>query len=482
MRRFNSETFDHRQPLADIMSSQQNFPPTATSTNTGSTRTVRPQSQNVPQNKWFQTGAGATNNNKPMINPNHDNASSLPLHHYGNNSKQWRKKPQNNNYIPSSSHHNTQTHTHKNTHQRIRHQKKLVRQAEKYKNKTEKGQYYGSQNQRINSGGNSFHNVQHERNIHQRELNRLNDPTRETELSNGLQSCLSELGVFENLDGAKKRLLVLRNLEDVLLEWSKEIYTKIAATTDDVPPNDNLDKKYKLQLISFGSYRLGVHQPDADLDLLALCPPHLKRNDFFTTLVEKLKNDGRVTGLHPIPGAYTPVLKFCMNTVPIDLLFVRLADGSKLLHKNSEEGTCTSESNHADWNLQTSLEPRHEFELDDTMMIGLDEASVRSLNGVRVVQLLLNIVPNKTNFRLVLRAVKQWANVHGLYSNVLGFLGGINWALLVAWICKRNAHASPPVLLKSFFQTFARWRWPKPVTLGPILKQPPHGGKFGKCC
>ena len=93
-----------------------------------------------------------------------------------------------------------------------------------------------------------------------------------------------------------------------------------------------------------------------------------------------------MTGLHPIPGAYTPVLKFCMNTVPIDLLFVRLADGSKLLHKNSEEGICTSESNHADWNLQTSLELRHEFELDDIMMIGLDEASVRSLNGVHVVE------------------------------------------------------------------------------------------------
>jgi len=118
---------------------------------------------------------------------------------------------------------------------------------------------------------------------------------------------------------------------------------------------------------------------------------------------------------------------------------------------------------------------RIEFEIDDSMLIGLDEPSVRSLNGVRVAQYLLTLVPNLTNFRLVLRTVKAWALVHGLYSNVLGFLGGINWAILVSYICMRNKKASSPQLLRIFFFEFSKWNWSKPVTLVPIVRNPPSG-------
>ena len=70
-----------------------------------------------------------------------------------------------------------------------------------------------------------------------------------------------------------------------------------------------------------------------------------------------------------------------------------------------------------------------EMQVTDNILIGLDETSVRSVNGVRVSQYLLAIAgTNPTrleNFRLTLRIVKEWARVHGLYSNVLGFLGGV---------------------------------------------------------
>jgi poly(A) polymerase len=81
------------------------------------------------------------------------------------------------------------------------------------------------------------------------------------------------------------------------------------------------------------------------------------------------------------------------------------------------------------------------FQICDEMLRGLDEPSSRSLNGVRVAQYFQEMFPNNSSvkkcaFRIVLRTVKEWAKAHGLYSNVLGFLGGVNWAILVAWVCK----------------------------------------------
>lgn len=42
-----------------------------------------------------------------------------------------------------------------------------------------------------------------------------------------------------------------------------------------------------------------------------------------------------------------------------------------------------------------------------------------------------------------MRAVKLWAKGQGLYSNILGFLGGFSWAVLVAKACILNKDSSP---------------------------------------
>lgn len=104
----------------------------------------------------------------------------------------------------------------------------------------------------------------------------------------------------------------------------------------------------------------------------------------------------------------------------------------------------------------------------------MDEQTVRILNGCRVADQILNLVPNIQNFRTALRCVRLWAKRRGIYSNVTGFLGGINWAILVARICQLYPNALPCTLVSRVFRVYNLWRWPNPVILCPIEEGSSH--------
>lgn len=57
---------------------------------------------------------------------------------------------------------------------------------------------------------------------------------------------------------------------------------------------------------------------------------------------------------------------------------------------------------------------------------------------------------------------------HGIYSNSLGYFGGVSWAMLVARTCQLYPNATAATLVHKFFLVFSRWKWPHPV----LLKQP----------
>ena len=272
-----------------------------------------------------------------------------------------------------------------------------------------------------------------------------------------LQATLRAVGCYDTADEKRRQALV--EIEEILNIWASQLQDRLNPT---LPAQETPG----VSLVSFGSYRLFVHRRSADLDLLALSPPHCSRDDFFDSLVEILRKDERISNLHPIPTAYTPVIKFLLHDIKIDLLFVRLSNATKLLEYQ---------------NLQSSIgksSSRVEYYIDDSDLIDLDDFGIRSINGARVSQRLLEIVPSVDDFRLVLRAVKGWAKFCGVQSNVLGFLGGINWAILVAWICVNHPQtdrSDPSKLLYLFFVTFAKWKWPEPVMLEPPQTEPPAG-------
>lgn len=152
----------------------------------------------------------------------------------------------------------------------------------------------------------------------------------------------SRLRLVESTSGTLRRRRVMRDLGAMLSAWSESLLDRHpngAARGDPRALDDEVDetttatkkttttettkmtktktvdeaptkKSPPPALLSFGSYRLGVHAPDADVDCLVLAPPHCTREDFFGGWVEWLGNmmmeGGRISGLHPVARQVWP--------------------------------------------------------------------------------------------------------------------------------------------------------------------------------
>ncbi|KAM9257676.1 poly(A) polymerase gamma [Cariama cristata] len=245
---------------------------------------------------------------------------------------------------------------------------------------------------------------------------------------------MKAFGVFEDDEEMNHRLVVLGKLNNLVKEWISEL-----GESKNLPPSAVANVGGKI--CTFGSYRLGVHTKGADIDAVCVAPRHVERSDFFKSFFEKLKHQVEVKNLRAVEDAYVPVVKFEFDGIEIDLVFARLSMQS----------------------VPDSLDLR-----DDSCLRNLDIRCIRSLNGCRVTDEILHLVPNKENFRLTLRAIKLWAKRRDVYSNVLGFLGGVSWAILVARTCQLYPNALASTLVNKFFLVFSKWEWPNPV----LLKQP----------
>ncbi|KAL3152581.1 hypothetical protein ABBQ32_001602 [Trebouxia sp. C0010 RCD-2024] len=265
-----------------------------------------------------------------------------------------------------------------------------------------------------------------------------------------LKTFLQDQGLYESTDESSLREEVLGTLDKLVKDWVKKV-GRAAELADTFVADSNA------KIFTFGSYRLGVHGPGADIDTLCVGPRHVSREtDFFGLephcLQSMLMELPGVTQLQAVKDSYVPVIKFQLHGISIDLLYAQ---------------------------LQLPIVPDDLDVRAQSTLRNCDEQSVRALNGCRVTDTILAEVgaDQIPDFRIALKAMKLWAERRGVYSNVTGFLGGVNWAILVAYICRLYPKGVASTIMLRFFKIYCNWRWPTPIVLQQIDHNNPMGMK-----
>lgn len=246
---------------------------------------------------------------------------------------------------------------------------------------------------------------------------------------------LKSINNFETPEGNDRRDRVLKHLQKVTEEFVKRV-----GRSKNLPKStiDNLGGK----VFTYGSYTIGVHGPDSDIDTLVVAPKSVDVHDYFIHFgptFKEMSDPKLIDSFVEVPDAFVPIIKLEYDGVDIDLIFASLPSQSSI--------------------------PR-DFELhDQSVLRGLDDQTIRSVNGVRTAKELLELVPQAQSFRHALRAIKVWANKRAVYGFVFGFPGGIAWALMVARVCQLYPFACGSTIIAKFFALMQQWNWPRPVML-----------------
>lgn len=202
------------------------------------------------------------------------------------------------------------------------------------------------------------------------------------------------------------------------------------------------------RVFTYGSYRLGVYGPGSDIDTLMVAPRHVTREDFFNympDMIRKATTPEELTELVPVPGISVPIIKLEIAGIPIDLIFCSLQIPS--VKKELDLG-------------------------DNNLLRGLNETDLKCVNGTRVTDRILDLVPQTRVFRIALRAIKIWASKRAIYGNVFGYPGGVAYAMMVARVCQLYPNATASVIVQKFFWLIKMWQWPSPIYLQQREKGP----------
>jgi poly(A) polymerase Pap1 len=171
---------------------------------------------------------------------------------------------------------------------------------------------------------------------------------------------------------------------------------------------------------------LGVVDAKSDIDMVVVTSSQNgNRSDLMTKIHDAFKDHPEILELQHIDQARIPLISFICRDVDFDItLAVVVGDP------------------------QTDINNLH----------GVDEANELSLGGPKHTEYILSHVINKKIFAEALAKVRVWAKSRALYGSKFGFLGGVSWAIMTAFICHRDC-SSVNTVLKMFFCTYSSLNW-----------------------
>jgi len=243
---------------------------------------------------------------------------------------------------------------------------------------------------------------------------------------------LRKNGAYEEDSKDEVRRQALERVEALVSQW---VVAQSAKSGQPVDPSE------ACRIVPFGSYCLGVHSSDSDIDVLCIVPKHIARPDFFAEIPPLLAEQSNIADISSVPDAFVPVIKFECDGVDFDLSMAHMPYAS----------------------IPEDLSVLGDEHLKELQ----DPKDVTCLNGPRVTLEILRRVPHVENFRTFLRCIKLWARRRGIYSNIVGFPGGVAWAIMGAKVAQYYPNMSASMLLERFFFIYKNWNFQNAVQIAP---------------
>lgn len=97
-------------------------------------------------------------------------------------------------------------------------------------------------------------------------------------------------------------------------------WAKVVAYEQRVPP-----RRVTATVLTYGSYTLGAHGPESDIDALCVGPCIATlQHHFFVALRQILERRLEVSGMQTVENAKVPLMRFTFSGISVDLTYAQL--------------------------------------------------------------------------------------------------------------------------------------------------------------
>ncbi|KAL1111630.1 hypothetical protein V6Z11_D02G073500 [Gossypium hirsutum] len=203
---------------------------------------------------------------------------------------------------------------------------------------------------------------------------------------NRLQGLMVNEGLVPSPEEEENRKTVIEKLKQIVVAWVKRVAWQRRLPKQDIAVTS-------ATLLTYGSYGLGVHGSESDIDALCVGPYFATMvDDFFIVLYNMLKSRPEVSEIYCVKDVKVPLMRFVFDGILIDLPFVQ---------------------------LKVLVVPENLDILNPVFLRDIDETGWKSLSRVLANTQICRLVPDLKKFQSMLRCVKFWAKRRGVYGNDL---------------------------------------------------------------